>query len=88
MKFSQPLPEFTSFFEKELQEGGKLKPSQEEVLRSHIKNWRQLSFKHRRIVISFLNARRAKDARSEFIKELKLLGQKVAADHNQGQFTS
>lgn len=79
------MPEFSSFFEKELQAGGKLKPSQEEILRSHIKNWRQLSFKHRRIVMGFLNARRAQDARSAFLSELKMLGQKIASEQPQGQ---
>jgi len=42
-------------------------------LRAHIKNWRMLSLKQRRIVVNFLNARRAKDAKSEFYKELSLL---------------
>lgn len=39
-----------------------------------------LSLKQRRIVVNFLNARRAKDAKSEFYKELSLLRQKVVFD--------
>ena len=59
------------------------KISQEEVLRSHVKNWKMLNLKQRRIVLGFLNARRAKDAKSEFLKELNLLGQKIAYDNAQ-----
>ena len=59
------------------------KISQEEVLRSHIKNWKMLNLKQRRIVLGFLNARRSTDAKSEFLKELNLLGQKLAYDNAQ-----
>ena len=61
------------------------KISQEEVLRSHVKNWKMLNLKQRRIVLGFLNARRAKDAKSEFLKELNLLGQKIAYDNAQNR---
>ncbi len=59
------------------------KISQEEVLRSHIKNWKMLNLKQRRIVLGFLNARRSTDAKSEFLKELNMLGQKLAYDNAQ-----
>jgi len=59
---------------------GRFKISQEEVLRSHIKNWRMLNLKQKRKVLGILNARRAKDAKQEFLKELNLLGQKVQYD--------
>jgi len=52
--------------------------SSDEVLRAHIKNWKSLNLKQRRIVLNFLNARRARDAKKEFLKELNLLGQKIA----------
>lgn len=80
------MPEFTSFFQQELESGRTLAPSQEEVLRAHIKNWKQLSMRQRRTVLGFLNARRAKDAKTEFIKELRQLGQKIAYDQSQKQF--
>jgi large subunit ribosomal protein L47 len=47
-------------------------------LKSHIKNWKSLNLKQRKIVLGFLNARRSKDAKSSFVKELKILGQKIA----------
>lgn len=56
----------------------KTRISQEEVLRAHIKNWRQLDIKQRRIVLGYLNAMRARDAKREFLKELNLLSQKIA----------
>lgn len=62
-------------------EEGRVKISQEEVLRSHVKNWKMLNLKQRRIVLNFINARRAKDAKTEFLKELNLFGQKVAHDN-------
>lgn len=36
--------------------------------------------KQRKIILGFLNARRAKDAKTAFIKELKILGDKIAQD--------
>lgn len=66
-------------------ETGEYKLSSEEVLKSHVKNWRLLSLKQRRVVLSIINARRARESKSEFLKELSLLGQKLAHDdiHNQ-----
>lgn len=62
------LPEkFDSFFQLQM-DNKNYKPSQEEILKSHIKNWRMLSIKQRRIVLAFLNARRARDARTQFLK--------------------
>lgn len=85
-KFKTPVPEFTSFFQQELESGRTLKPSQEEILRSHVKNWRQLSMKQRRTVLGFLNARRARDAKAEFVKELRQLGKKIAYEQSNKQF--
>jgi len=59
---------------------GRYKISQEEVLRSHVRNWRMLDLKQKRSVLGMLNARRARDSRSEFVKEINLLGQKLAYD--------
>ena len=59
------------------------RPLQEEVLRTHITNWRSLNLKQRKIILGFLNARRSKDAKASFIKELKILGQKIAYDQAQ-----
>lgn len=53
------------------------KPSQEEILKSHVKNWRMLSIKQKRIVLGFINARRARDARTQFLSELKQLGKRI-----------
>jgi large subunit ribosomal protein L47 len=50
------------------------------VLRSHIKNWKSLNLKQRKIILGFLNARRSKDAKAAFLKELKILGDKIAQD--------
>jgi large subunit ribosomal protein L47 len=57
----------------------------EEVLKSHIKNWKNLSFKQKQVVLNFINARRSKEAKTEFLKELSLLGQKIAHDDLQRQ---
>jgi large subunit ribosomal protein L47 len=53
-------------------------PTQMEILKSHVKNWKSLNLKQRKIILGFLNARRSKDAKAEFRKELKILGQKIA----------
>ena len=71
---------FTNFVEEQLKQG-KTKVSQEEILRAHIKNWRILDFKQRRIVLNMLNARRARDAKSAFVKEINLLAQKIAYEN-------
>jgi len=64
---------------------GRYKISQQEVLRSHVKNWKSLDLKQKRKVLGVINARRAGDARDEFLKELNLLGQKIAYDKLQAQ---
>jgi large subunit ribosomal protein L47 len=69
---------FKSFWEYEMQIGER--PLQEEVLRSHVRNWKSLNLKQRKIILGFLNARRSKDAKAAFIKELKILGDKIAQD--------
>lgn len=56
------------------------RPTQNEILRAHITNWKSLNLKQRKIILGFLNARRAKDAKSTFVKELKVLGQKIAQE--------
>lgn len=71
---------FTNYIEEQLKQG-KTKVSQEEILRAHIRNWRILDFKQRRVVINMLNARRARDAKSAFIKEINLLAQKIAFEN-------
>jgi len=62
---------------------GRFKISQEEVLRSHVRNWKMLNLKQKRRVLGLLNARRASDSKKEFLKELNLLGQKIAYDNLQ-----
>ena len=54
------------------------RPTQTSILRAHVTNWKSLNLKPRKIILGFLNARRAKDAKSTFVKELKILGQKIA----------
>ena len=78
----QVIQQFKSGIHQQINEQN-YKISQEEVLRSHIKNWKMLNLKQRRIVLGYLNARRAKDAKSEFLKELNLLGQKIAYENSQ-----
>eukprot|EP01016_Furgasonia_blochmanni_P031845 TRINITY_DN3286_c0_g2_i1.p1 TRINITY_DN3286_c0_g2~~TRINITY_DN3286_c0_g2_i1.p1 ORF type:complete len:277 (+),score=54.39 TRINITY_DN3286_c0_g2_i1:103-933(+) len=78
------IRKFESGIEEQLRTG-RLKISQEEVLRSHVRNWRMLNLRQKRILLGFINARRAKDAREEFLKELDLLGQKIAYDNAQAK---
>lgn len=59
--------------------------SQEEVLRAHVRNWAVLNLKQRRVVLQQINDRRSKDAKSEFVKEINLLAQKIAYEENQLQ---
>jgi large subunit ribosomal protein L47 len=56
------------------------RPTQNEILKAHITNWKSLNLKQRKIILGFLNARRSKDAKSTFVKELKILGQKIAQE--------
>ncbi len=72
------LKNFKSFWEYEMSIGER--PLQEEILRTHVRNWKSLNLKQRKIILGFLNARRAKDAKTAFIKELKILGDKIAQD--------
>lgn len=44
------------------------RPTQMEILKSHVKNWKSLNLRQRKIILGFLNARRAKDAKAEFKK--------------------
>ena len=64
---------------------GNYKLSQDEILRSHVRNWKMLDLKQKRKLLGQINARRARDARGEFMKELNLLGQKIAYDKLQDQ---
>lgn len=56
------------------------RPLQEEVLRTHIRNWKSLNLKQRKIILGFLNAKRSKDAKATFIKQLRILGDRIAQD--------
>lgn len=62
---------------------GKTKIGQEEVLRAHIKNWSSLDLYQRRIVVNFINARRARDAKVLFNQELNLLKQKIQHENEE-----
>ncbi len=73
---------FKNQIQEQLKEN-KTKISQEEVLRSHVKNWKMLNLKQRRVVTNFINARRSRDAKSEFRRELDLLSQKIAYENKQ-----
>jgi large subunit ribosomal protein L47 len=73
-----PAKEFSSFWEQEMSIGER--PTQDEILKAHITNWKSLNLKQRKIILGFLNARRAKDAKSSFVKELRVLGQRVAEE--------
>lgn len=75
---SNKIGKFSSFWDYEMSIGER--PLQEEVLRTHIRNWRSLNLKQRKIILGFLNARRSKDAKAAFIKELRILGDKIAQD--------
>lgn len=57
---------FTSFWDYEMSIGER--PLQEEVLRAHVRNWKSLNLKQRKIVLGFLNARRSNDAKASFLK--------------------
>lgn len=58
--------EFKSFWDYEMTIGER--PLQQEVLRTHIRNWRSLNLKQRKIILGFLNAKRSKDAKAAFLK--------------------
>ena len=55
--------------------------AEEEILRAHIKNWGALDLKQRRVVLNMINARRARDAKSAFTREINLLAQKIAYEN-------
>jgi len=40
-----------------------------------------LDLKARRVIVNYLNARRARDAKKEFIRELNLLAQKISYEN-------
>lgn len=61
------------------------RPTQNEILKAHITNWKSLNLKQRKIILGFLNARRAVDAKSTFVKELRLLGQQIAQEEAQSR---
>lgn len=44
-----------------------------------------MNLKQRKILLGFLNARRSKDAKSTFVKELRILGQKIAEEELKGR---
>jgi len=61
-------------------ETGELEMTNLQVLQAHVKNWKSLTLRQRRVVTNLLHARRANEAKEEFLKELDLLGQKIAYD--------
>lgn len=73
---------FKSMIDEQLNSGD-YKISSSEILRAHVKNWRHLNIKQRRVVLNLVNARRARDSKKEFLNELNLLGQKIAHDNIQ-----
>jgi len=68
---------FKNSIEEQLKQG-QTRLYQEEILRAHVKNWKALDLKQRRVVLDQLNIRRSRDAKSAFVKELNLLAQKIA----------
>ncbi|CAD8057059.1 unnamed protein product [Paramecium primaurelia] len=58
---------------------------QDEILRSHVKNWFMLGPKQKRVIVNFLQARRARESKQLFLRELDLLGQKIRHDLQQYQ---
>ena len=73
---------FTSMIQEQLKTN-KLKVGHEEVLRAHVRNWWMLNQKQRRTVLGLISARRSRDAKEEFIKELGQLAQRIAYEKNQ-----
>jgi large subunit ribosomal protein L47 len=67
---------FNSQIEEQIKEGRK-KVDKFELLRSHIINYQMLTQKEKRTVLGYIGARRGRDARKEFRKELSLLAQKI-----------
>ena len=67
---------FESHFEEQIRTKKK-KVSKFELLRAHIKNYQMLTQKEKRMVLGYIGARRARDSRKEFRKELSLLAQKI-----------
>lgn len=77
---SQTILAFKNQIENQLKQNS-TRISQEEILRSHVKNWKQLDLKQRRVVLGYLNAIRARDAKKSFLSELNLLSQKIAFEN-------
>ena len=61
-----PEKEFDSFWKYEITIGER--PTQTQILKTHIKNWKALNLKQRKIILGFLNARRSKEAKEQFRK--------------------
>ena len=75
---------FDSHFEKQLEEK-RAKVSKFELLRAHVKNYQMLTPKEKRSVLGYIGARRSRDARKQFRKELSLLAQKIVYESKQAQ---
>jgi large subunit ribosomal protein L47 len=73
---------FESQIEEQIKEGRR-KVDKYELLRSHIRNYHMLTQKEKRTVLGYIGARRGRDARKEFRKELSLLAQKIAYENKQ-----
>jgi ribosomal protein L29 len=52
----------------------RMKLSQKDILKSHVKNWAELDLKQRRKVMSHIQAQRASHAKQIFLKELGAVG--------------
>lgn len=55
----------------------KVKLSQTDILKMHVKNWADLDLKQRRKVMGHIQAQRAVHAKEIFLKELSTIGRKL-----------
>lgn len=74
------IRQFSSSVQKSLRENTPIRMSQQELLKSHVTNWKMLTIRQKRVILGFLNARRARDSKSLFRQELDLVRQKIQED--------
>lgn len=55
----------------------KVKLSQNDILKMHVKNWSELDLKQRRKVMGHINAQRSMHAKEIFLKELSTIGKRM-----------
>ncbi|CAD8059920.1 unnamed protein product [Paramecium primaurelia] len=79
----QVIRQFKSTVQEQIQAAKPI--PQDEILRSHVKNWFMLGPKQKRVIVNFLQARRARESKQLFLRELDLLGQKIRYDLQQYQ---